>query len=58
MRNTPFQQENGGFSPVSAGAGHDAVNHCDSATNGFKTKNPVIKDWKRENKKNGRDGEI
>ena len=32
-------------------AGYGAVKPCDSATNGFKTKNPVIKDWKRENKK-------
>ena len=32
-------------------AGYDAVKPCDSATNGFKTKNQVIKDRTRENKK-------
>ena len=39
-------------------AGYDAVTSCDSAPNEFKIKNPVIKDRTRENKKNGRDGEI
>ena len=35
-------------------AGYDAIIHCDSDTKGTETKNPVIKDWTRENKKNGR----
>ena len=30
-----------------------AVNPCDSAPKKFKTKNPVIKDWKCERHKNG-----
>ena|GEM_PF-4767934 len=33
--------------------GYIAVNPCDSATNGVETKNPVIKDRKRERHKNG-----
>ena len=35
------------------GEGYSAVNPCDSATNGVETKNPVIKDRKRERHKNG-----
>ena len=33
--------------------GYIAVNPCDSATNGVETKNPVIKDREKRDKKNG-----